>query len=222
MQKKYEASVTISPKIEVIARDLSTVEEAIDAIQKRVEEMRIKGITGQIEASIHNLLREENSPEVGHFIFRPKSTTRIAVKVSSASSTIPANPETKEEGLKDLLNVGPQKPLGYLPLEYIERYRTPEALQRELEERGLIVKTYAMPNVPSLKFMFAYDQTALQKLLDENISVLKEARCPRNAEKFVERIAIGGTVDAYTGLFTLIATAFGDLANPGRSENIII
>lgn len=129
------------------------------------------------------------------------------------------NNEAEQEKIKllnDLYQVGPQKPLGYLPIDtLIDICKVnPEHLEQELQNKGL--KTLKLnekeSNVAYHGALFTYDENALQKLLNEHHDVLEQAGWPSDSESFVRNLRIRVSNDN-TPLFNLIADAFGDKKN---------
>lgn len=120
-----------------------------------------------------------------------------------------------EELLADLRNVGPNKPMGYLPLDAIKRNcnTTPEALQSELCAKGLKAEElYHNPHA-----LVVWDEDALQSLLDKNQETLMASKWPTDANEFAEYI-MQHSAPAYTVLFDVVADAFADYRSPGRYQ----
>ena len=65
--------------------------------------------------------------------------------------------------------------------------------------------------------LFVYSEYYLQCLLDENRGVCEEAGWPTDAVDFVSRVATE-KAPGKTAIFDLIADAFGDRFNPGRTD----
>lgn len=130
------------------------------------------------------------------------------------------NNEAEQEKIKllnDLYQVGPQKPLGYLPIDtLIDICKVnPEHFEQELQNKGL--KTLKL-NVEESRIayhgaLFAYDENALQKLLNEHQEILEKAGWPSDSEAFVRNLRIRVSNDDNAPLFNLIADAFGDKKN---------
>ena len=117
--------------------------------------------------------------------------------------------------LDDLLEVGPEKPLGYLPFHTISAlckvdYRE---LEKYLRERGIEVMKFSrfFCKVSSGAF-YAYDREALQKLLDKNQGTLKDFRWPTQADQFVKKVA-KKYAPGRTPLYRLVAETFADRIN---------
>jgi len=108
--------------------------------------------------------------------------------------------------LMDLFDVGPSKPLGYLPIETIKQYgQTPESMTAEAERKGLCHELIG-------DHLYFYEEASLQSLLDENRNVLEEAGWPISVSEFVVKVETE-LADSKTPLFRLIARAFADERN---------
>ena len=117
--------------------------------------------------------------------------------------------------LKDLRDVGSQKPMGYLPLSTITELcnTTWEALAAEAHAKGLQAMDFHR-DPPALS---VWDEKALQRLLDSKRDVLTQAGWPTSAREFAEHVFIED-VPEQTPLYDLIADSYGDYRNPGRLE----
>ncbi len=126
---------------------------------------------------------------------------------------------TPESILRDIKEVGSNKPLGYLPLDTITDLckEDPEKLAQEAEAKGLrtlIVMDREICEIYS-GALYVWDEDALKQLLLKNEDVLKLADWPKEPEAFVRKSMIV-TADGWTLLFDLIADAYADYTNPGR------
>ena len=79
--------------------------------------------------------------------------------------------------LGHLRQVGPQKPLGYLPIETLIKTCkvSPESIEKELHEKGL--KTLKLKNEETNVVggaLYAYDENALQELLTTHQELLEK------------------------------------------------
>ncbi len=121
--------------------------------------------------------------------------------------------------LDDLYRVGPDKPLGYLPLSTIEQCGIAASdLQTQLEEQGL--KTFMVADKDcrtASGALYAWDEQALQALLTSRADILLAAQWPCEPAKFVQRV-IDEVAPSAAPLFDLIADAFADKNNPWRSD----
>ena len=118
--------------------------------------------------------------------------------------------------LGDIWQVGPEKPLGYLPMSMVNSYKptlNPDYLIEKLRERGL--KLVLIPVGNSNTFLYVYDQEALSNLLTQNKHILSEANWPSTPLEFVQKVS--GKAVPQGPLFDLIADAFADYTNTGRS-----
>ena len=112
--------------------------------------------------------------------------------------------------LDDLKRVGPDKPVGYLPLRtLIEVCRVnPLTMKQELEERGLKVLILRERDIGTRSgALYAYDEAALQELLHNNKDILNRAGWPSDPELFVRKLKI--IQQPGTDIYSLIARAFG-------------
>ncbi len=131
-----------------------------------------------------------------------------------------ADPLTRIPSLADL-NVGPEKPLGYLVVERIKTLGgDPEMIRREAERKGQLVKSFRIEdgslNGPG-DTLFVADKDALARLLSLNASILLEAGWPTEPETFVDFVATHAA-PFKTKLYDIIADAFGDKSNPKRTD----
>ena len=164
---------------------------------------------------------------------------------------------TPDEYLRDLRDIGPAKPMGYLPLQTIgsSGKTTAKALHDELVARGLKVALCLPDDVyeknkeklEQLNFsqiwnadiwhpgmgvpphmsgkpvtfcsdaLYAWDEKALQALLDKNREVLVKYDWPTSPEAFVRKAWMNNIVERGE-LCDLIADAFGDFNNPERTK----
>ena len=125
-------------------------------------------------------------------------------------------PEKKKEILDNLLKVGPNKPVGYLPLSTLENMKiNVQELQHELEDRGIttIILNPDESNVGS-GALYAYDKESLRQLLQKNELILKKSNWPTDPDSFI--LYLKNNAWAKTNLFNVIADAFGDYKNRGR------
>ena len=119
--------------------------------------------------------------------------------------------------LGHLRQVGPQKPLGYLPIETLIKTCkvSPESIEEELHEKGL--KTLKLQDEETNVVggaLYAYDENALQELLTTHQELLEKEGWPSENEPFIRHLIVHA--DQKTDLFNLIADAFNDQTNPGR------
>ncbi len=122
--------------------------------------------------------------------------------------------------LSDLRLVGPEKPLGYLPVStLIDLCKVnPDEIIEELKKKGLKTITLNQEDsrIGSMGALYVYDEDALTSLLKNNEAVLKKANWPTDPELFIKHLK--NTAEAKTELFNLVADAFGDKINPGRKN----
>jgi hypothetical protein len=128
-------------------------------------------------------------------------------------------PNYIESGLGDLRNVGPEKPVGYLPLSTLTRYfgsNASEWVQFAMQHH-LEVLFPPSDRKGKVREIYLYHRDALQALLTQHTGILDAADWPSDPEEFIKRIAIEYVPEG-TPLFDLIADAFGDKDNPCRSD----
>lgn len=124
--------------------------------------------------------------------------------------TLPAPAVDAMTLLTDLRNVGPSKPLGYLPIETIEaRGAVVADVTTRLQERGLWAQVLRHGIVVG-DALYAGDLSALQKLLDGHKGVLRDAHWPLDAARFIKYVATVQVADESSALYRLIAIAFRD------------
>lgn len=125
--------------------------------------------------------------------------------------------------LTDLTLVGPKKPMGYLPLPRIViAGADPKVLEASLRDRGLETRWYEETDSSKMGpgqsttsggALYAFDNKALQAVLDKNLVVLNKYGWPIESSAFVEKVA------NYTAeppeLWNVVAKAFG---NPDRLD----
>ncbi|EKD63133.1 MAG: hypothetical protein ACD_51C00333G0004 [uncultured bacterium] len=123
--------------------------------------------------------------------------------------------ENEQLLLSDLRIVGPEKPIGYLPVEYVEAFTTMDELVRELIGKGLRVLILSSDQSGVFNGAFyVYDECALAKLLIENQKILEAQGWPIEPEAFVCYLKYEAPTQ---DIFNLIADAFGDKDNPLRT-----
>lgn len=115
--------------------------------------------------------------------------------------------------LRDLFGIGPDKPLGYLPLSTLEDCKyAPETMVRTLRARDLYVRIYTQPECDvGSGALYASDLRALAGLLAQNKDVIIEAKWPMEPLAFfdrVARIAVSERKDPF--LYRVIGLAFAD------------
>ena len=112
------------------------------------------------------------------------------------------------------LNIGPDKPLGsygfsgfWTLCKALWRHRRPF--------RG--ADTLIVPGPSGGLWVYAWGPNTIQRLLDEHLDVLSLWNWPTEPRAFVERVR-AEPVQTGTKLYDLIADAYGDRLNPGRTD----
>ena len=129
------------------------------------------------------------------------------------------NSDEKQGLLDDLLNVGSDKPMGYLPLSTLRDVCDNDSLQGVL--CILVLKGLTVVSVPEGECtvaegaLWVWDHKALGRLLWANQGMLYREKWPVDADAFARRVMVDHA-ERFTPLFTLIADAFGDKKNFGR------
>jgi len=133
--------------------------------------------------------------------------------------------KTKKVYFDDLQKVGKDKPLGYLPLDTIRglNHEDPLEVMRKAKEKDLYAEILQNDGPDSLisgdGWLFVADLNALGELLEKNADILNEYGWSRDPKEFIKRITTSrGLAFPKTKLFDLIADAYGDLNNPGRTN----
>ena len=126
--------------------------------------------------------------------------------------------DSSEAGyLDDLLKVGSDKPMGYLPVStIIDHCRVdPTEVAAYLREKGLETRYWpeSFCGVYS-GALYTYDPHSLNLLLANHSSLLEDTGWPGDADDFVVKVAT--TFAEHPSLFNLVADAFADYANPLR------
>lgn len=107
-----------------------------------------------------------------------------------SSNTIEAD---IQKGLRDIRELGVQKPLGYLPIDSLRTYFR-SSVEAELERAkgrgyGTIVLGPKEADIGFKGALYVYDKQALSALLAESAPVLQQFGWPTNVEGFIRRIA---------------------------------
>ncbi len=114
--------------------------------------------------------------------------------------------------LPSLTEVGPSKPVGYLPLHTIEEFvqLTPEAIAAAAAARGLATAQFG-PTACCIKSgaLYVYHREALATLLQERADAARAAGLPLDPDRFVAHIA-NVWFDKDHPSYPIIATAFAD------------
>ena len=122
--------------------------------------------------------------------------------------------EERSALLRDLTEVGPSKPVGYLPLYTIKKFvrTTPEALAAAAAARGLATARFT-PKDCRIKSgaLYVYHRETLADLLRANAKAACAAGLPLEPDDFIACIAAVGFEKNHPA-YPIIAAAFGDNA----------
>lgn len=135
------------------------------------------------------------------------------------------SPETPEEVMRDLRDVGPAKPMGYLPIRGITRFcgiPLAEAIA-DVQARGLAWRVVGEPPASSVASgaLYVWDRAALGALLDANRDILMIADWPLDPDVFVAKVdRVTVHEEVFPALYELIGAAFADdrFRDPRRTK----
>lgn len=124
----------------------------------------------------------------------------------------------KPQYSNDLQRVGPDKPLSYLPASTLIKSNGEDPLQviQLAREKGFFATAISKKDNSDATIVVA-DTQSLSKLLEERKSVLEFHGWPTEIDAFIKRILTQNAPEK-TDLFDLIADAFGDKTNEGRTD----
>jgi hypothetical protein len=115
--------------------------------------------------------------------------------------------------LRSLTDVGPAKPIGYLPLYTITDFAqlSPEAIAADAKARGLAVAQFG-PDMCCIKSgaFYVYDSKALASLLQAQADAVSNAGLPLDPDRFVAHIAAMWYAADHPA-YPIIASAFGEV-----------
>jgi hypothetical protein len=114
--------------------------------------------------------------------------------------------------LSSLTDVGPVKPVSYLPLYTITDFAqlSPEAIAADAKARGLAVAQFG-PDMCCIKSgaFYVYDSKALASLLQAQADGVSNAGLPHDPNHFVAHIAAVWYAEDHPA-YRIIASAFGE------------
>jgi hypothetical protein len=123
--------------------------------------------------------------------------------------------------LSNLFHVGAEKPLAYRPLRTIRDVCGIDLDHIQDELRNTWKLSTALYSDAECHVaggaLYAWHEPSLKHLLDKNMDILKEAGWPAEPWEFVNCVS-SRTVPVKTKLFDLVADAYGDRMNPGRTD----
>lgn len=126
--------------------------------------------------------------------------------------------EMVEKLLRSLADVGPLKPVGYLPRSTIRRFlrTTPKALAASAVKRGLATAEFTTRNSAIHSgALYVYDRNALNSLVREQAEAVQAAGLPLDADAFVAHIA-AVFYDSDHPAHGIVAAAFGERNRVGK------
>lgn len=139
-----------------------------------------------------------------------------------------AGPTPPEEVMRHLRDVGPDKPMGYLPIRAITEFcgiPLADAIE-DAQTHGLAWRVVGEPPASHVDSgaLYVWDRNALGALLDLNQDILTIAEWPLDPDGFVEKV-IDVTVHhwVFPALYELIGAAFSDdrFREPQRTKRPI-
>jgi hypothetical protein len=121
--------------------------------------------------------------------------------------------------LNDVRNVGPAKPVGYLPLSTIRAYGgNIRTLASEAKRKDFIVRLFCEGEAPIVSgALFVASPVALTKLLKKHKDTVAAFGWSSNPETFLEEIATRQATPK-TKLYDVVADAFADYENQNRTD----
>ena len=118
----------------------------------------------------------------------------------------------RQQILKDLDDVGPEKPLGYLPgytLKVLLREDL-RILKRKYRKKGLTVRILSKKRTTSRTSRFyVFDREAVKKHIDDNLFLIRHHSWPTHPDGLVEMIAKVHLHQDH-GLMPLVKKLFAD------------
>jgi hypothetical protein len=114
--------------------------------------------------------------------------------------------------LSSLDAVGRAKPLGYLPLNTLERHLSMNVgeVAGRLAKRGLKTKVFSAQDCCiNGGAIYIYDESALQGVLDGALHLLKGNQWPNTVEQFVDRVS-KDWIEPSHPVYPVIKQAFGE------------
>jgi len=113
---------------------------------------------------------------------------------------------------KDLFGVGLQKPIGYLPLQYLKTKENTKEIINWAENNGLEYKRYEEKECHiGSGCLYVFHRSALQMLLLEYESILKNAGVPVVVNDFIDYISTQIVYqEKYPKAYIVVGLAFAD------------
>lgn len=154
------------------------------------------------------------------------SLVRFGLSGLQVVTRAPYDPHDDPGIMRDLLDVGPRKPLGYLPLTTLRRHGyEPRAFRRAATVSGLTTRLFVRDSYVMLPpyrgrrrfplavqrehaHLYVWHEPALQAMLDAHRDVLRDNRWPMKASAFVRKVSRVSADEPR--LYRLIGRAFAD------------
>lgn len=145
------------------------------------------------------------------YVLTEMTTLDILVGVKATLDMHGEEFNSSERIWSDIENIGPKKPLGYLPIVTLDKYcsKTPLDVQRYAAERGLQCRIFSEGECRvGSGAVYVWHAPSLDALLDENQDTLVKNGWPLDADAFAARVARDHADDP--ALYRLIGLAFAD------------
>lgn len=136
-----------------------------------------------------------------------------------SSSVSPKNKKEKSF-YDDIERVGVDKPLAYLPIDTIRNINGQDPLEvmKQAKKNGYYAKIFSEKKSGIHSgALFVADLNSLRKLLEKNVDLLKIYRWPTDPVDFI-KVILKEVAPEKCQLFDLVADAYGDHNNPGRTS----
>jgi hypothetical protein len=115
--------------------------------------------------------------------------------------------------LSSLTQVGPTKPIGYLPLQTIRDILQvePRTIEQEAEAKGLSTALFR-PGQCCIRSgaLYLFDRSSLERLLRSSSPILSANDWPEEPDSFVKRVASEWIDDQRHPVTRVIKLAFGE------------
>ncbi len=127
-------------------------------------------------------------------------------------TTSEADEDKRKMLMRSLTEVGPAKPVGYLPLRTIKDFvkLSPDTIAADAAKHGLAMAQFD-PKTCCIKSgaLYVYDRESLAKLLQAQADAVSVAGVPHDPDRFVAHIAAVWYAEDHPA-YPIIAKAFGE------------